>query len=375
MYPAIQAFFADPNKEAKRYDYAITSPKMVSGLGITERHFTKHYGIFTGVIQPTSAAQMLERDRTAKDMLIAVPNRNTCRKKGPSVKTMKALELNISQYANCVLRNYENEIETRKDYASAILYALRQAGHKTKVASDAVFRVPKATKKRLKQLADEISKEEIERIVAHPEYPAEVIREIEKIEAKTSTDQEILLSSKIRKELLTKPEKKDVEFVKRDGLEKMKNLECLLATKEKVRAFDDFERSQHDVIDRYHAEKRGQFLKEFLGILRIREDLNGYFDSFDAKRAQKFCEKNWETACLLFPALEGINPKRYKYGMPLVKKLLREIGLTDIEIWKNNGEMAYTISYDQRNQISGYLDRRREARISFLDPKIVPLAA
>ena len=366
MLPAIQRFFENPNGEIKNWDYVIMSPKVVSGVSITDNYFTKHYGIFTGVVQPNSAAQMLERDRTAKSILIAVPKRKTCRKSGPSLKTMRALELSISQYAGCVLRNYQNEVESRKDYASAILFALRKAGHETSVAQDAVFSVSKQTRLRLKELANEISDEEIERIISHPEYPAEMISNISKIELKTSIDHEILMSNKVRKELLIAPKKEDVKFLRDDGFRKLRHLECLNADDQKLEAYDTFEESNLDIVDRYHGQKRKKFLHGFLTCLGIDDQLFREFTGYKIKNAHNFCKNNWDEICFLFPELEDLRIEGFKYSLPLVKRILSQVGVGDLESSKYNGETWYSVPIAKWRQLDGYLVRRREAKISFL---------
>ena len=69
---AVRKFLANPNEELKKYDTVIYSPTMGTGVSIERNHFSKHFGMFYGVILPTDALQMLHRDRTAKHYVLGL---------------------------------------------------------------------------------------------------------------------------------------------------------------------------------------------------------------------------------------------------------------------------------------------------------------
>ena len=69
--PAQQAFMRDPNVECLKYDAIIHSPAMSSGVSIEVEHFTRALGLFSGVIVPTDAVQMLRRVRTITSWKVA----------------------------------------------------------------------------------------------------------------------------------------------------------------------------------------------------------------------------------------------------------------------------------------------------------------
>ncbi|WP_392563230.1 plasmid replication protein, CyRepA1 family (plasmid) [Orbus sturtevantii] len=68
--PEVMEFTDSPSKTAKKYDGLIYSPAISSGVSIEVEHFKKHYGIFSGVVVPSDAIQMLRRDRTAVEFMI-----------------------------------------------------------------------------------------------------------------------------------------------------------------------------------------------------------------------------------------------------------------------------------------------------------------
>lgn len=61
-----------PNKLVTKYDGLIYSPAISSGVSIEVSHFKRHFGLFSGVVVPSDAIQMLRRDRTAISFMIGL---------------------------------------------------------------------------------------------------------------------------------------------------------------------------------------------------------------------------------------------------------------------------------------------------------------
>lgn len=68
----VMAFTDAPNKFATQYDGLIYSPAISSGVSIEVQHFKRHFGLFSGVVVPSDAIQMLRRDRTATSFMIGL---------------------------------------------------------------------------------------------------------------------------------------------------------------------------------------------------------------------------------------------------------------------------------------------------------------
>lgn len=68
----VMEFTDAPNKTATKYDGLIYSPAISSGVSIEVPHFTRHFGLFSGVVVPSDAIQMLRRDRTATSFMIGL---------------------------------------------------------------------------------------------------------------------------------------------------------------------------------------------------------------------------------------------------------------------------------------------------------------
>lgn len=69
---AQKAFLENPNQH--NYDVVIYSPVLQSSVSITTPQFDEHYGLFEGILLPTSCIQMLRRDRTARVFWIGLKN-------------------------------------------------------------------------------------------------------------------------------------------------------------------------------------------------------------------------------------------------------------------------------------------------------------
>ncbi|NRP10106.1 MULTISPECIES: plasmid replication protein, CyRepA1 family [unclassified Marinobacterium] len=67
-----KAFIKNPNRESKKYDVVIFSPVITSNLSITNNHFSRVFGLFSGVVSPSDAIQMLRRIRAAKVLEVGV---------------------------------------------------------------------------------------------------------------------------------------------------------------------------------------------------------------------------------------------------------------------------------------------------------------
>ena len=68
----VMEFTDSPNKYASKYDGLIYSPAISSGVSIEVPHFKRHFGLFSGVVVPSDAIQMLRRDRTATSFMIGL---------------------------------------------------------------------------------------------------------------------------------------------------------------------------------------------------------------------------------------------------------------------------------------------------------------
>lgn len=70
--PEALALLAKINAEAVHYDVLLLSPTVESGVSLETEHFTRHFAIYTGTVEPSAFNQMLLRDRTAKRWKIAI---------------------------------------------------------------------------------------------------------------------------------------------------------------------------------------------------------------------------------------------------------------------------------------------------------------
>jgi hypothetical protein len=86
-----QAFLANPNEEALKYDGLFFSPVIVSSVSITVDHFKAHFGFFIGKLLPSNCMQQLRRDRTATQFYVGLSNRQKRLYGKDTVESLKGL--------------------------------------------------------------------------------------------------------------------------------------------------------------------------------------------------------------------------------------------------------------------------------------------
>lgn len=65
-------FLKLPNKTSEHYDVIIYNSAITSSVSITSERFTKHFGLFQGIVTSSNAIQMLRRNRPCKHFLVGV---------------------------------------------------------------------------------------------------------------------------------------------------------------------------------------------------------------------------------------------------------------------------------------------------------------
>ena len=69
---AVTALLRNINEGVKGVDVLLLSPAVESGVSLNEVHFTRHFALYGGTVEPSAFNQMLLRDRTAKTWQIAI---------------------------------------------------------------------------------------------------------------------------------------------------------------------------------------------------------------------------------------------------------------------------------------------------------------
>jgi hypothetical protein len=68
---AVKQLIADINSGIVKYRAIAYTPTLGSGISIETAHFDVHYAIYTGTLHPNDFIQLMRRDRTAKEIVIA----------------------------------------------------------------------------------------------------------------------------------------------------------------------------------------------------------------------------------------------------------------------------------------------------------------
>lgn len=67
-----KAFLKLPNETSEHYDVIIYNSAITSSVSITSDRFTKHFGLFQGIVTSSNAIQMLRRNRPCKHFFVGV---------------------------------------------------------------------------------------------------------------------------------------------------------------------------------------------------------------------------------------------------------------------------------------------------------------
>ena len=128
---AQKAFTLTPNSECEHYDAVLYSPVITSTLSLTNLKFFTHFGLFSGVIDASTAIQMLRRNRTCKQFFVGVMKN----------KEVKAEEISVSANASAH-ELFAAEVEVASNYeknhiGAAIYYTAIHQGFNVSVTSSA----------------------------------------------------------------------------------------------------------------------------------------------------------------------------------------------------------------------------------------------
>lgn len=238
-----------PNKTAIKYDGLIYSPAISSGVSIEVPHFKKHFGLFSGVIVPSDAIQMLRRDRTATSFMIGLDkitglraetaenirrgfiqamidtgeiNQEFC---DASLEEDKlSLGLADTQFTKMKIKIMELESTSRANFANNLLHILNADGYEVKhLAKDEIKSSEgKSTRKEAKKRVNEI---ELMRYL-NAETPDLKLRD-ELLEKRTLTEEEKaqLTRFDIENELCLDVNEETINFWLKNGKNKIKLVE------------------------------------------------------------------------------------------------------------------------------------------------------
>lgn len=355
---AQKAFIDNPNVECEKYDVIIYSPIITSTLSITNPRFPLHFGLFTGVVESSTAIQMLRRNRPCQEFIVGI-------KRNSKVLSEEiSLPAKPNFYEEFVAKTLAVSNFDKNNIGAAFFYTARHIG----------FEVFTSSNKEEKAFGFSILKQV--RNVETSTFIATMMTIKDTVEAKflagielTQQEECDLAERKLIEETIGKTELTvvDIESWKRGGLaihitnSEMLNVDAKFMKKSTAR---DSSKMMHDKIN--IAEKHKFFNQIFSTLGLNTNDFSGSFTSENSIKLitnlRSSSKEFNNTGLYRVRALkEG---EVVREGTKMTGLILKEFGLEMVEeSRKNTGLRTYKISEKSKKLIIDCIARKNNKLI------------
>lgn len=354
----IENLFKDINAAVVQYQCLIHTPVISSGVSITTPHFEESFGFFFGTVGATECLQMMGRDRTARDWSIWIrPTQVDVEEVTAAAREAEYTSQSLHTRL-CHIHRRES-IRERKDLDLLLPQLLQLRGHKVSRA-EGVDEASQEMMEHLKEIAKMLEQQRIENIISVGES-AEVSEEeyeaLQKISLRTRDEEARVIAYEVLNNLGGELTAEDIEFLeKKQGVRRANVLECFLAAEAEASWCD---RNAPDTgYGPIHAVEKRALLKEAIRILGLGENLDGEFDAVTARQLVAWTKTVERKIHAHFPGVISVR-RETKYGVALVKRLLRVMGL-DLIKRKTMGAHLYSVCPKSLERMMRYLVRRHE---------------
>jgi phage/plasmid primase-like uncharacterized protein len=354
---AIDVLFGDPNAAITDYKVLIHTPVISSGFSITVPHFERSFGFFFGTVGATECMQKMGRDRTACDWAIWI--RKTMVDGEEATADAREAEYTSGSLHTRLSHIFRREsIKERKNLDLLLPLLLQQRGHAVRLVKKIDVDSLEIMKK-LQEIADELEQERIANIITLGEKPVsdEEYESLQKVYLRTKNQEARVIAYEVLNHLGGELSEDDIVFFeKHAGVHKANIMECLLASQEEASWHD--ENAPDSDYGHIHAVEKRALLREAIRILGLGEKIEGEFDVASARELVVWAKSVEQKMHAHFPGVISVH-REVKYGVSLVKRLLRAIGL-ELTKRKTNGRYLYAVSPESLERMNRYVERRHE---------------
>jgi hypothetical protein len=354
----IENLFKDINAAVVQYQCLIHTPVISSGVSITTQHFEKSFGFFFGTVGATECLQMMGRDRTARDWSLWI--RPTLVDAEEVTAAAREAEYKSQSLHTRLCHIHRREsIRERKDLDLLLPQLLQLRGHKVSRAEGS-DEASQEMMEHLKEISEMLEQQRIENIISVGESSGvtdEEYEALQKISLRTRDEEARVIAYEVLNNLGGELTAEDIEFFeKKQGVRRANVLECFLATEEEASWCDkDAPDTGYGPI---HAVEKRALLQEAIRILGLGENLDGEFDTLAAWQLVAWTKTVERKIHAHFPGVISVR-RETKYGVALVKRLLRAMGLELIKR-KTMGAHLYSVCPKSLDKMMRYLVRRHE---------------
>lgn len=377
----VEAFQARPSEESVKYDAVIYSPSIASGVSIESGHFTRHFGVFFGIVSPTDAVQMLRRDRYARRFTIGFGTLSSKKEEDKDLILLgKTMAARLTGHEDFQITNFDtswasfiaNERKSRNDSANNML--LMMIGDRYRVSPTESNPIWEEQAVHSRKLAREICKaDNVQRILNNETPSEEEAQRLQRLDVRSQDEAAKLKRYLIETELCAPVDPLTIEFLEEGGLGRVKRLETLLAPMEKAQQYDDRVASKGTVVSRrvnaVAQKKIWDIIFEKTGI-----DLKTGICDFSASEAQEAMDAIFtsEADIAMYNELKlgaHINPKGGKRdATKWLKSILERLGQKTRVTKKGREKLRrQTLCGDQFAFMMTFVKRREQANVSCLN--------
>ncbi|MFW7382310.1 MAG: toprim domain-containing protein [Oligoflexus sp.] len=356
-------FYNNPNKACRDYDVLIYSPAITSGVSLTTEHFSCHVGIFTGVIKVNDILQMIGRDRTARDWLLAISGRSQRASDYDMERALSELGEAPTDFSRLKASTDIYEADARNGLIMLALNILEIKGHRIQLAAGLEEKLGASIKSLSSEISKQLSEERIERILSQVDISEAQYQMVKRKWLQTEEEAAAVYAYKIRHYLCADLSRESIDFMDQGGLSKLAMFETFMAERSDLRRFDTNEALEKDPSQRFYAAKKQSTLRKILEILSLDENLCGEFTHRDSQKVVDYFLENYDLVNQLFPNIIS-REKPPRCATSFVARIFEMMGLR-LGKRKSHGRMIRFIDRASLAEMSSYATARRQQDQSF----------
>lgn len=369
----IKRFYDSPNTECRQYDLLIYSPAITSGVSITTPHFTRHFGIFTGIIKVNDIMQMMGRDRTAKEWLLALAPRGWAEERLRAAMKLEAVGDSPTLFSELKQASDHYEIEARENLAMLAMNILKQKGHRVSMIETKRKKCKSAIDSMMAEIALNLKTEREHRILSQPDIAGAAYFNLKR-SWMPDTDQAAAIDAyEIRHILCADLTAASISFKDQGGFRKIALFELLRTPDADIECFDKNEQKTIDPSLQYRAGAKKRMLLETMQRLGVDQVFAGEFTHEKCRGVVDYFLEHGDEANVIFSGIiDRQRPPRC--ATTFVQKLFKRLGLR-LGARKSNGHMIRFVDPSDVELMTALSERRRERGQSFIRPAADQLAA
>ena len=378
-----QAFLKNPNRESKKFDVVIYSPVITSNLSITNEYFQRVFGLFSGVVSPSDAVQMLRRIRTAKLLEVGVKGsiyrdfgaESESYQRGRYEAGVKATQfghanevdvqyqdLGDKDFMDIAVKIKSHSAFLRNHFIPAFVSNAEEDGFEVLIDeySDVDSKDGKSILNSAVKLVDNLYSEKMLKIINNPDgYEFD---EDSFISSSTYIAEYDDMKRELASDDLTED---DLNLWSRGALvEKLENIEIALIDEAGLKAQIE-EDAQNDILSRSYIASKRKFFNLFRDTLNL--DLKNGTGLFTSDQAfdllNSICD-NWNEFNLISDIKVTEKWRNSSHPVRTVNKLLLKFFNLDL-VTKQNREdkRSYSLNVDSFDRMLEIIERRARSRV------------